>query len=901
MENRQNRGYDQPKQHNSQYQRSNFSQNAAYNNAPSNQQKEIADSLQKYLTPSQNSITQGYPNPQQQPQYLPQQNLNPYQQNVLPVQPQMNHPIYQGFQYSTNIANQYPQNQIIDPRIVQQNQYNPQTQINTQFGGQQFPTQMQNPQVSPMNTFPQPIYMNPQQNNLQPGFVYSSFIPEQRPQQINITQQKNPITMPQINQQPFFHGNQLINQGFVQRNDQPQVFQQQQPQLQSQPQNILPQQGNFPSYVGNNQIINQNLAGVNTNIPSNTLQPNVLNIHHIPQPGFEAGKNLPQAQMNTLSNTNPEKMIQSSSQSPRIGEPVQQQSSPNVPKDTAPKTESFNWQAIQEIIVEKIKAHFTQNPTGNFQEPIKIQINDTQVVTIDPARPHEAKVEFTNKVNSSSTSITEEKENDERKSNISLSQEFERPYSQESRSNASIIDSKPLRVKDVIKERAPTIQPLSTSQTSNTSNTSNVSNARKDQGPSRSRKTTSKRVFSSSSSSYESSSDSESPRRRKKESRRSRSRSRSREKEEDRERERDRRNGILSKKLEQIKNENAEKKETKLSFFIDTTPIAIVKEQDPEKHTKTLELQKNIEGGEKFYKLLGQDRSFKTQEKNLVEKLNKFLVNPEPLKEEKKEEDDEEIKAEKARQEEEEETNPEFNFESRYYFYNPTQVCNRCKKPGHFERWCPEEVKIKCLFCVGRHRTEECTQIVCFNCYNVGHRAKDCNAQQNMACYRCGKKGHKNNQCGVIMLKDKENGLREKKLFMSSVTCLACNEKGHINCQSRILKLKKGYIDDLYVEEDITIKEDTIVQNAMNLPDSEGNQKFIADSSDESDGSYEDLGDFAEKRVVPSTKNSRHKGKNNNDHNEGTHNNNNRNSKNKNHHRSNSSNGDKFFKKKHRN
>lgn len=258
---------------------------------------------------------------------------------------------------------------------------------------------------------------------------------------------------------------------------------------------------------------------------------------------------------------------------------------------------------------------------------------------------------------------------------------------------------------------------------------------------------------------------------------------------------------------------NTESQEKKLlKFFIDSVPIGKVTVNSEEDNTKKVETVKTIETEEKQYKLIGHDRWFRTQEKNLLEKLNKFLIPGENAKEEKKKEivsksEKEKESMEKATPEgkEKEEEIDDFNFETRYFMYNPTQVCNRCKKPGHFERMCTEDVVLRCMFCLGSHRMEECSQIVCFNCYGVGHRIRDCTLQESITCYRCGKKGHKNTRCGVLMPRDKEQLKREKKDYNISTKCSVCGNYGHPICQKNpVPSFGGGYLDDMYIEESFT-------------------------------------------------------------------------------------------------
>lgn len=66
--------------------------------------------------------------------------------------------------------------------------------------------------------------------------------------------------------------------------------------------------------------------------------------------------------------------------------------------------------------------------------------------------------------------------------------------------------------------------------------------------------------------------------------------------------------------------------------------------------------------------------------------------------------------------------------EVRYFKENNQMFCFKCNQNGHAAKWCtaPVDEKVKCLFCMGDHSKEYCTNYVCFKCYLVGHRIKDC-------------------------------------------------------------------------------------------------------------------------------------------------------------------------------
>ena len=297
---------------------------------------------------------------------------------------------------------------------------------------------------------------------------------------------------------------------------------------------------------------------------------------------------------------------------------------------------------------------------------------------------------------------------------------------------------------------------------------------------------------------------------------------------------------------ESIKNQRSdEEDETEImerkpsdrpKFVIDLTPIGIIEQEGETK--KIFPQERDVDSNEKQYRVMGQERYFRTQERNLLEKLEKFFVEKVEDPTEKKEEG--EVEEEKI-----EIVEDEFNFESRYFMYNPTKVCNRCKRPGHYEKWCPEDITIKCLFCVGGHRTDSCAQVVCFHCYGLGHRAKDCNAPGSLLCFRCGKKGHKSANCGMIVLK--ENVIeKEKKSESGDIKCIKCKRYGHSKCDKDTPqnRANKMWFDGLYKEEIEERKANNRERLNLNVLARAREAERIEFEGALSDGSFEDLANF---------------------------------------------------------
>ncbi|CAD8073770.1 unnamed protein product [Paramecium primaurelia] len=183
----------------------------------------------------------------------------------------------------------------------------------------------------------------------------------------------------------------------------------------------------------------------------------------------------------------------------------------------------------------------------------------------------------------------------------------------------------------------------------------------------------------------------------------------------------------------------------------------------------------------RIYTVYNQSKDRITQQTNLVDKIARFV---------------------KEDEEKEEDPDQSAEVQTRYFNLDSIDVlskgvCRRCKKPGHFEKWCVEDIgesKVTCRFCLGDHYYLKCPNSLCFKCNQAGHMAKDCDVE-GQKCHRCNKKGHKSKDCNVIIMDD-ENVFEKDKQRLKDLLCLNCKERGHLNCFS------KGYkkYDLLYCE-----------------------------------------------------------------------------------------------------
>ncbi|KAF2324647.1 hypothetical protein GH714_015910 [Hevea brasiliensis] len=72
-------------------------------------------------------------------------------------------------------------------------------------------------------------------------------------------------------------------------------------------------------------------------------------------------------------------------------------------------------------------------------------------------------------------------------------------------------------------------------------------------------------------------------------------------------------------------------------------------------------------------------------------------------------------------------------------------LCNNCKRPGHFARECPNVAVCNNCGLPGHIALECTTQLRCWNCREPGHVASNC--PNEGICHSCGKSGHRARDC----------------------------------------------------------------------------------------------------------------------------------------------------------
>lgn len=119
-----------------------------------------------------------------------------------------------------------------------------------------------------------------------------------------------------------------------------------------------------------------------------------------------------------------------------------------------------------------------------------------------------------------------------------------------------------------------------------------------------------------------------------------------------------------------------------------------------------------------------------------------------------------------------------------YRYFKSNVRCFRCKKVGHHNYSCLNEVS--CFYCLSlSHASDRCPQrTVCYQCYQWGHVINECPSVPGVFCQEC-KRKHTRMCCfltkGIEPIKQMFN---TDYLYSSdNIRCMNCYQYGHLYCQ----------------------------------------------------------------------------------------------------------------------